>query len=48
MFTDETKNKIEDAILSYCEGITHVEFDINDMSKMIEDIENVVINQKLI
>lgn len=44
MFTEETKNKIKDTILSYCQGITHVEFDINDIGRMIEDIEKVVEN----
>ena len=42
MFTDETRNKIEDAILNYCEGKTHVEFNINDMDKIINEIEVVV------
>ena len=44
MFTEETKNKIKDTILGYCQGITHVEFDINDIVRMIEDIEKVVKN----
>ena len=45
-FTDRTKNEIETAILNYCEGITHVEFNINDMSKIIADIEIVVTAQE--
>ena len=44
MFTDKTKNEIEDKILSYCEGKTHVEFNINDINDMINDIESVVKN----
>lgn len=48
MFTDKVKNEIEDKILSYCEGITHVEFNINDIGKMINDIENVVKNNDLL
>ena len=44
MFTDKIKNEIENKILSYCEGVTHVEFNINDIGKMVTEIESVVKN----
>ena len=38
----ETKELIKDAISKYCEGIVHVEFDINDLDKMVDDIAEIV------
>ncbi len=39
MTTDE---KIKEAILNYCEGITYCEFNINDLDKMVEEIKEII------
>lgn len=44
MFSDETKLKIKDAILNYCEGVEWLEFNVNDLDNMVSDIENIVDN----
>lgn len=42
MFTDEVKAEIKNTILSYCEGVVHIEFNVNDLDKMINDIESII------
>ena len=40
------REKIKDAILNYCEGITWQEFDINNLDSMVNDIEKVIEGEK--
>lgn len=35
------RDKIKDVILGYCEGISHLEFSINDLDDMVTDIMEV-------
>lgn len=45
-FSEETKNKIKEAILNYGEGITYVEFDIANLDNMVTDIEKIVSDEE--
>jgi len=42
---DTAKKTIEDAILSYTDGITHLEFNACDLDNMVADIKKLVIEQ---
>jgi len=42
VFSKETRNKIKDAILNYGEGITYIEFSIDNLDQMVSDIEAIV------
>lgn len=39
------KNKIENIILSYCEGIEHLEFSKCEMPDMIREIKEAILNE---
>jgi len=39
------KNKIENIILDYCEGIEHLEFSKSDMPQMISEIKEAILNE---
>ena len=41
----EEKNKIENIILDYCEGIEHLEFSKSDLPEMIEKIKRAILNE---
>jgi hypothetical protein len=41
-FTEIKREMIKDAILDKCEGITWKEFSIDDLDKIIDDIETAV------
>lgn len=40
--TNTTKEKIREAIENYCEGITHLEFSIDNFDSMLNDIGRIV------
>ena len=40
-----SKNKIENIILDYCEGIEHLEFSKSDMPQMISEIKEAILNE---
>ena len=40
-----SKNKIENIILNYCEGIEHLEFSKSDMPQMISEIKEAILNE---
>jgi hypothetical protein len=40
--TNTTKEKIREAIENYCEGITYLEFSIDNFDSMLNDIERIV------
>jgi hypothetical protein len=40
-----SKNKIENIILDYCEGIEHLEFSKSDMPQMISEIKLAILNE---
>ena len=40
-----SKNKIENIILGYCEGIEHLEFSKSDMPQMISEIKEAILNE---
>lgn len=42
ILTKKVRKAIKEAILNYCEGITHVEFNVNDLDNMVDDIEKVI------
>jgi hypothetical protein len=44
VFTEETRKKIKEAILNYCEGIEYQEFSIGNLDLMVDDIEKAVID----
>lgn len=39
------KNKIQNIILDYCEGIEHLEFSKSDLPEMVEKIKEAVLHQ---
>jgi hypothetical protein len=39
------KNKIQNIILDYCEGIEHLEFSKSEMPDMIREIKLAIINE---
>jgi len=39
------KNKIENIILDYCEGIEHLEFSKSDIPQMISEIKEAILNE---
>ena len=38
-----TKNKIQNIILDYCEGIEHLEFNKSDLPEMVEKIKEAIL-----
>jgi len=45
-FTEKTRTLIKDAILNQCEGITHMEFSIDKIDEIVDDIQNAVNTQE--
>jgi hypothetical protein len=45
-FTEKTRTQIKDAILNQCEGITHMEFSIDKIDEIVQDIETAVNEQE--
>ena len=43
--TITTNEQVKDIILSYCQGIYHLEFDIEDLDEMVEKIIDNVTDQ---
>lgn len=39
------KNKIQNIILDYCEGIEHLEFSKDDLSEMVEKIKEAILRE---
>lgn len=39
------KNKIQNIILDYCEGIEHLEFSKSDLPEMVEKIKEAVLHE---
>ena len=40
-----SKNKIENIILDYCEGIEHLEFSKSEMPQMIREIKEAILSE---
>ncbi len=38
--SQSTKKEIKETIISYCQGINHLEFDLSDLDQMVEEISN--------
>ena len=41
-FSEKVKKAIEEKITNYCEGINYLEFSVDDLPDMINDIEKVI------
>ena len=45
-FTERTRNLVKEAILNQCEGINHMEFSIDKIDEIVNDIQSAVTDQE--